>query len=213
MKKAQDLLNLCKSITEEGEMGPLNLAVGSKVICTMDGKEMPCVVAADDSGKFYDAEKDMYYVDCAEMGKMWCAAKDMKMAEAKKPAQATKPGVKKFEERLAALRARNKKNEDDSGAPMAGNDPEQMKQIMAECYGAAMDNVNMMKECMGMREDDSEYGNTMVALGSMYDAGKALGEAMEGDGLSIPGDGGGAGMGGTEIPTPAGGSEQPAPSV
>lgn len=211
MNKAQELLSVVKSITEEGEMGPLNLAVGSKVVCMKDGVEMLGVVKADDSGKFYDAEKDMYFVFCdgTDAG-VWVPAVDLKMAESKK--KVLSKGMKTFEERLALLRKKNEEGAE-APAPDAEVSKDDLKKIMTECYCAAMDNINMMKECMGMTEDASDYGQTIVALGSMYDAGKALGDAMDSEGLSIPGYCGGVGIGGTEIPTPAGGSDQPAPTV
>jgi hypothetical protein len=206
MNKAQELLSVVKSIHEDDGMGPLSLNVGSKVVCVMDGQEMAGVVKADDAGMFYDAEKDAYYVDMGDHA-AWCAAADVKAApseapavsepphEAKKPKKPKKPG--------------KRVNEDDGVPDIQADEPQDAVQLINAAYDQCMSGVAAMKECMGMMKGES-FDATSAALDGMEQQGLALKEAMDSDGLSIPDDGGGAGVGGTMQQNPG---SAPEPTV
>ena len=98
-----------------------------------------------------------------------------------------------------------RKNEDDgTGAPpvmepgagepgAAGDETMPMNQAFMEAYEQTMAGVDAMKDALMQMQGHEAYEQTSAALDGMAQAGAALGEAMEADGLHIPGAGDAAG--------------------
>lgn len=188
MGKARELLGIIASITEEGEAGPLNLAVGAKVKFMKDGQEMVGEICADDSGACYDQAADAY---CVKVGDemMMVKSSELTVGESKKPATPAKPAAKKNHFK----KTRNEDALPDEETPAAA-------------ALAAMDgHTAAVKEaCQKMREmvdpeGQPETSGMIEAMDAACDQMKATYESE----LNHNPDGGGAGDGGTEIPTPA----------
>lgn len=185
MGKAKELLGLIASITEEGEQGPLNLVVGAKVKFMKDDQEMSGEICAQEDGYCYNQGEDAY---CVKVGDemMMVKSSDLIVGEARRSGNRTlakKPNTFK--------KVRNEDAMPDEPAPAA------------DALSAMDAQTSAIKECVGkMREMVYPEGmpNTAAALDAMDSQADQLKEAYE-DELNHNPDGGGAGDGGTEIPT------------
>ncbi len=189
MGKARELLGIIASITEEGEAGPLNLAVGAKVKFMKDEQEVVGEICADDSGACYDQAADAY---CVKVGDemMMVKSSELTVGESKKPATPAKPAAKKPN---PFKKTRNEDALPDEETPAAA-------------ALAAMDGhtATIKEACAKMREmvDPDGQPNTSAMIEAMDAECDMMKQTYEGELNNNP-DGGGAGDGGTEIPTPA----------
>lgn len=190
MNKSLALLGLIASITEEGDgQGPLNLMAGAKVKFKEGDQEMAGEICAMDDGSCYNQAEDAY---CVKVGDEMLMVKSSELAVSEVRAHKQKPG--KPNRYTKTTQAEGKNEDDQSAGDPAAAALDQMKAHVAavqECYG-------MMKEMV----DPEAHPETHAMLENMTSMSGEIAPKYEAE-LSIPGDGGGAGVGGTEAEPPA----------
>lgn len=179
MGKANEVLGLIASITEEGEgQGPLNLMVGAKVKVKQGDQVMDGEICAMDDGSCYNQAEDSY---CVKVGDQMAMVKsaDISMAETKAASQ--KPGKPNPYLKRKSSESEGEEGEVDKQASMQA-----AVDALKECYG-------FMREIAG---DDTPGTNGHID--NMDKEADNVVPTFESE-LNLPNpDGGGAGDGGNQ---------------